>query len=147
VSSDGDVLTLKRRIPELRAPNLDPRGRHRHTLFTPAGRAYVFGHQLVLEAFVGPRPPGQEVNHKDGNPSNNRLENLEYVTKSENITHSYRVLGRRATMCNAKLTDSQVKDLRQRARRGTKQTTLAKTFGISTAQVSMAVNRKSYTHI
>jgi hypothetical protein len=41
-------------------------------------------HALVLEAFVGPRPKGKESCHFDGNPANNRLENLRWGTRSEN---------------------------------------------------------------
>lgn len=44
-------------------------------------------HHLVLEAFVGLRPSGLECNHKDGNPSNNRLDNLEWVTPHRNNEH------------------------------------------------------------
>lgn len=33
-------------------------------------------HHLVLEAFVGPRPPGLICCHWDGDPTNNRVENL-----------------------------------------------------------------------
>ena len=49
----------------------------------------VMVHRLVAYAFLGPPPsPGHtQVNHKDLNPSNNWLENLEYVTPSENIRH------------------------------------------------------------
>ena len=54
-------------------------------------------HVLVALAFIGERPTepnGQQydVNHKDGNRDNNALSNLEYVTKSENIQHSYKYL-------------------------------------------------------
>lgn len=46
-------------------------------------------HQLVLEAFVGPRPPRHEVMHKNGRPADNRLANLKYGTRSENLKHDY----------------------------------------------------------
>lgn len=48
------------------------------------------GHQLVLCGFIGPRPSGLEVNHKDGDPLNNHLDNLEYVSRSENIRHAFK---------------------------------------------------------
>ena len=46
------------------------------------GRAYV--HQLVLEAFVGPRPARHQAAHGDGNPLNNTLANLRWATPKEN---------------------------------------------------------------
>ena len=42
-------------------------------------------HQLVMRAFVGPRPDGMEVCHNDGDPTNNALDNLRYDTRAENI--------------------------------------------------------------
>src|SRR5262245_29251852 len=36
-------------------------------------------HVLVMRAFVGPRPPGQEIDHRNGVKTDNRLANLEYV--------------------------------------------------------------------
>jgi len=47
-------------------------------------------HVCVAAAFIGPRPDGMVINHKDGNRANNRLENLEYVTQLENVHHSCR---------------------------------------------------------
>lgn len=42
-------------------------------------------HSLVMEAFVGPRPEKQEVRHLNGNPADNRLVNLAYGTRTQNI--------------------------------------------------------------
>jgi hypothetical protein len=55
----------------------------------------VFVHVLVAESFIGPKPsPKHVVNHKDGIKNNNKLCNLEWVTKSEDCLHKHRVLGK-----------------------------------------------------
>jgi len=46
-------------------------------------------HQLVLEAFVGPRPAGCEVLHLNHVPADNRLANLRYGTRGENLRMDY----------------------------------------------------------
>ena len=46
-------------------------------------------HSLVAVAFLGPKPPGLEVNHIDGKKAHNAACNLEYVTHSENLLHAY----------------------------------------------------------
>lgn len=47
-------------------------------------------HVLVLEAFVGPCPPGHESLHRDDVPSNNVLDNLRWGTRSDNIRDAIR---------------------------------------------------------
>ena len=42
-------------------------------------------HKLVLLAFVGPAPEGHECLHGNGDPSDNRLENLRWGTRGDNI--------------------------------------------------------------
>lgn len=58
-------------------------------------------HRLMLEAFVGPCPPGMVTRHLNGNPRDNRLENLCWGTYSENtydtIRHGTHCKTRRTT--------------------------------------------------
>jgi hypothetical protein len=48
-----------------------------------------FLHDLIAQAFLGETPENCIVNHKDGNKKNNKVENLEYITYSENTKHAY----------------------------------------------------------
>lgn len=48
----------------------------------------IFIHREVARLFLGECPVGYIVNHKDGNRLNNAVENLEYITKSDNALHA-----------------------------------------------------------
>ena len=56
-------------------------------------------HRVVMLAFNGPPPNEQawQVHHKDGDRANNRLDNLEYVTRSQNMLHSHALSTRRGS--------------------------------------------------
>jgi len=53
-------------------------------------RKYWKAHQLILFAFVGPMPLGMECRHLNGNPADNRLENLVWGTRQENVHDAIR---------------------------------------------------------
>lgn len=71
-------------------------GYHTVSIQTPEGPRPHYVHRMVAGAFVPGYRPGSliEVNHKDGNKDNNRADNLEWVTRSENLLHSI-AIGRR----------------------------------------------------
>lgn len=48
-------------------------------------RKQDYVHRIAVEASGGKIPPGKEVHHKDSNPSNNKLNNLEVITKLSNL--------------------------------------------------------------
>ena len=103
-------------------------------------------HILVAKAFIGECPPGWEHNHKDGNKRNARPDNLEFVTKSENIRHAYRVLGKTTQQGSKhgmhKLTETEVVQIRTLHAQGlfTLQQ-LASNYGVSVPSISMIVTR------
>ena len=83
-------------------------------------------HQLVMLAFYGYPPPGMEAMHLNGNPRDNRPENLRYGTHSENMIDMYR-LGKG----NMKLTPEDVRQIRFALYCGWKPRELADVYGVS----------------
>ena len=87
VSNDG----LVRSKPKLLKPWQLPSG-HLHVNLGGKRREYV--HRLVALAFLDAPAEKPIVNHKNGRPTDNRVENLEWVTPGENIAHGFRSNGR-----------------------------------------------------
>lgn len=85
VSDHGRVCSTRRSKPRILTPYRSPKGYLILQIVTDEGtRRGVRVHVLVLEAFVGPRPAGQQTRHLDGDPGNNHLSNLRWGTMSEN---------------------------------------------------------------
>jgi len=102
-------------------------------------------HVVVAEVFIGPKPYGHQVNHKDGNTANNALANLEYVTPSANVRHSLDVLGRKRARGSrngaSRLTEEQVRQMRTTfSAGGISRAALAAQYGISRSTVGRIVS-------
>lgn len=108
-------------------------------------------HLLVAAAFLGKPSEGRtEVNHRNGNKQDPSAANLEWLTRRENQIHAYDSgLQRRGSgHGRAKLTDGQVRDIRQRydGRYG-QQTALAKEYGVSQALISKIARGEVWGHL
>lgn len=118
-------------------------------------------HFLVLTAFVGPRPEGLEACHNNGNPADNRLENLRWDTPASNIAdqvkHGTRVDNSGEANWAAKLTDEDVREIRRAYGPATgkgshtigrpTQAELAAKYGVTQPQISFILRGKGWTHV
>lgn len=65
-------------------------GRDGHLYIYLPGNRNRAVHRLVAETFLGPLPVGLQTRHLDGDPSNNRVDNLQYGTGSQNMQDAVR---------------------------------------------------------
>ena len=120
----------------------------------PSVRWQVFVHQLVMLAFVGPYPEGQEIRHGRGGPLDNRLVNLCYGTHAENgrdmIEHGH------ANGCGklgskhpkAKLTEDLVRQIRvEYAAGGVTEQVLADRHGVNVSTLHRLLARQTWQHV
>jgi len=87
-----------RTVPEkIRQASVDNDGYLTIRLHINGIRKNYFVHRLIAETFLENIEKKPQVNHIDGDKKNCHLSNLEWVTQSENIKHSYNVIGRIAS--------------------------------------------------
>lgn len=120
------------------------------------GKKYLL-HRLIAQCFLKKQLKHTEVNHKDGNKKNNHIDNLEWVTRCENIKHSYKngfhkstdYHKKRASEANkgeknhfAKLNLKKVKEINLYLQKGLTQKEIAKMYGVSRELISSIKRKK-----
>jgi hypothetical protein len=108
----------------------------------------VMIHRLVALIFLGSGPPGTEINHKDGNKTNNHISNLEWCTRSENIKHAFRS-GLKPNKpgeenCQSKLSNEQVRTIRTLMMSGATTRALCNKFGASRWMIERIRHNRTY---
>lgn len=146
----GSTDALGRRIHGRVLTNGRMSGRYVRVRLTHHGKHVERAiHILVLEAFVGPRPPGADACHGDGDRWNNRLDNLRWDSHAANqrdkITHG--TIARGARNGWAKLTEADVRALRDMVAAGATVKDAAQAFGISDTHASQIVRRVRWGHV
>lgn len=100
VSDEGRVRSMERtvmrsngapqRIKARQVKTRKGRDGYMRTSLCKQGKVFHFTvHRMVMSAFVGARPDGQHIAHRDGVRHNNRLSNLRYATPVENAADKY----------------------------------------------------------
>lgn len=116
-------------------------------------RQREYAHRLVWIAFVGPIPEGLEINHIDGDRDNNRLENLELVTRSGNMAHCFQHLNPSLNRVKgiahhkSRLTPEKVIEIRRLRADGVERCEVAVAFGVSRNAIRLIEIGKNWKHL
>jgi hypothetical protein len=108
-------------------------------------------HRLVATAFIPNVKNKPFINHKDGNKKNNSVDNLEWVTNQENISHAvkngrHNLKGSRHP--KSKLEEEEVLKIRELYERKVfTRTELGEMFGVTEGTISYIVKRMTWKHI
>jgi len=106
-------------------------------------------HRLVALAFLGPAPQDHQINHKNGKKRDNRVENLEWVTRKQNAEHATRVLrvwtGERNG--RAVLTRTQVVSARKMRAHGCLLKDIAARYGVTPQAIYRICKRLTWNHL
>lgn len=147
VSNKGNVLNYE--TGQLLKLQKTRQGYFRVTIWEDSKSFTIAVHRIVAEAFLGLEEGLPIVNHKDGDPSNNCIENLEWCSISDNVKHAYETgLSKRGQDCKvAKLTEADVLKILELVSGGNTIAKTAKEFGISAAAVSHIWNNETWKHI
>lgn len=131
-------LILKLAISNVGYPNVQ--------LSKDAAIKRVLVHSLVAAAFIGLRPSGLHINHKNGDKLDNHVSNLEYVTVSENVRHALRTglatAKKGEDAPGARLTEVDVVKIRVRYSKGEEIDSIASDFGIHRRHVDAIARGK-----
>ena len=121
------------------------------TASQPGARYQTVGvHAAVCEAFHGPRPtPRHNAAHLNGRCTDNRADNLAWVTPKENTAHRtlHGTDGRGQRNHRARLTADQVREIRERRAAGERGVDLALEYGIDQSTVSAVYTQKNWRHV
>lgn len=117
----------------------------RVTLTKGGKRSYHLVHVLVCLAFIGEAPTNYEIDHKDRNRTNARLDNLEYVTRQENNKRAVFACGE--THYSSRFTELQVLDMRSRYSKGERQYLIALAYNAPIQTIAGILKRRNWKHL
>ena len=147
ISTNGRVNSMKHFNCKILKQHKNWGGYYNIGLRENGKRKTIDIHRLVAIAFIPNLNNKPEVNHKDGNRENNRVENLEWVTKSENEKHAYKIGSKTQKgikNTNSKLTENEVLIIHGLYLGGLKQIEIAVLFNLTRDSIYKIIHGHSW---
>lgn len=150
ISSFGRVKSYKKRFPRILVAHPTSGYGYLAVSLSRDGETKTKNiHRLVLEAFMGSPPAGEEAAHLSGDPKDNRLSNLIWTTRRENCRHKLRhgtqTFGEDAN--SAKLTDRQIICARLQLHKGKFQKDVAAALGVNVSTIKRMWRGQTWPHL
>lgn len=141
-TKEGKIFSSKTKtLKELLYENVG--GYLRVKLYKNGKGTKVLVHRIIALCYLPKQNISKKIiNHKDGNKQNNNVNNLEWCDYSENLIHAYDILKR--SLPNAKLTNTEIIQIRQLNKNGISQKELKKIYNVSHSTISEIINQKRY---
>ena len=111
ITDDGKVISYKYKTPKIMKTWFQKSGYENIKLCKNNQTYHFLIHRLVAEAFLDNPNNFLEINHKDNNPRNNKLENLEWCDRRYNLEQSYKTLEPTRNYCNCKLIKEETSEI------------------------------------
>lgn len=152
VSSSGLVLSTRKGKRKILVRCVSSTGYLAVNLYREDGtHKYAKVHQIVALVWLGRKPKGHCVNHKDGDKKNPNVENLEYATFQGNLAHAFgtglRIPSHGSKHHWSKLKEVDVVEIRRLFSGGQDQTSISKMYGVNSSCISDIVTRKTWKHV
>jgi hypothetical protein len=141
----GTHYAVKKEVKQ----RLQGRGYMECSLSDSGKKRYCLVHRLVAKAFLPRQPHHTEVNHKDGDKTNNQASNLEWSTRSLNELHRARVLmrGIGTQNGNSRLGPEDVIEIRILSMGGLSLNKISSAKRTSKSQVSRILSGRHWAHL
>jgi hypothetical protein len=157
VYANGNIASSKN-PSKLLKPVPNNCGYGRVTICSEGTKRLIFVHRIIAELFLSKPSGADQINHKDKNKTNNSVNNLEWVTCSENHLHSFKN-GRAGSNANknggisgiknhqSKLNDKLVLEIYDMTQHKVPQRQIAAHYNINQALVQRIAHKRVWRHL
>jgi len=147
ISNQGNVMSYKNGCKLLRKLTVSKRGYIRMPFRHNGENKIVSVHQLVLKHFGPPQPPNTTPDHINRIKTDNRIENLRWATPEQQRENSVPARLKGETNGASKLTEAQVKEIKQKYADGIPSRELGKEYGVSKTLILYIKSGKLWSEV
>jgi hypothetical protein len=149
VNKSGDVYS--HRYKRILHPIKQKHGYLRVRLYNSKEYKWYLVHRLIALTFI-PNPENKKtVNHKDGNPSNNHISNLEWMTQRQQMLHAYKTGLRKKSLGsnhpNSKFNEKDIVKIKEMCFNGVSQRKVAAIYNVHYSTINHIIKKRTWVEV